>query len=345
MKVLKCLIVLIGLCGMIFLSCWERQDEKITAPETPKYDISGRVVSSLTNEPLSQVKVILTGRVKYNDQEEAVNFIIEQVTAENGTFILQDVPGGFPYSLILENDGYKTEANDLIMSYMDRDIGDRVIEKLLVLEKEAFFDSRVITGIAFKQGSLWIADALNEKIIELDDDLNKKREIAFLTYKLSGLAYDGEWFWTSDPDKNIVYQFQIIDEWDHIKLGDIYPSPKNYYNPDKIVDLLDISCFNSEVWACTDQISTKYFRLNLNEAGTADYFESPIYHPTGIYVDSNKVYIVSQYGGESKLYLIDKETNTTIGYYVFLENAGLITSDGNYFLIANENSVRKYFIN
>jgi len=64
LQVLKCLIIFIGLCGIIFLSCWERQDEKITAPETPIYNIKGRVICSLTNEPLSQVKVILTGIVK-----------------------------------------------------------------------------------------------------------------------------------------------------------------------------------------------------------------------------------------------------------------------------------------
>jgi len=229
---------------------------------------------------------------------------------------------------------------------MDRDIGDRVIGKLLVLEKETYFDSPIITGIAYKQGSLWIADTL-DKIIELDADLIKKREVPFLRYKLSGLAWDGEWFWTSDRDKNIVYQFQVIDEWGHIKFGETYSSPKNFYNPEIFVDLLDISCFNGEVWACSEQISTKYFRLNLDEAGTAEYFDSPIYHPIGIYADSNIVYVASQYALESKLSLIDKETNTTTGYYVFLEEAaaGLITSDGNYFWIANENSVKKYSIN
>ena len=344
MKKLNNKALIIFLWGLIFFSCWENQKHNVTAPDTPVYALSGKIISSLTNEPIPYVNVRLSGSVKYNKDDKMTNFNLEDVTDENGVFTFNDVPGGFEYVLYSEKEGYSNNEKKIVTYYSDRDIGEVVLEKLIILLDKACFQGRKINGIAYKAGIILIADTLNKKMVELSEDLSFQRAVNFNLYKPSGLAYDGEWFWTSDSFEAIVFNFQY-DEMGRVIYQESYPAPKNFYNPDDVVDLLDISWFNSEIWACTEQITTKYFRLNLDEAGTAEYFDSPVYHPSGIYVDSSKVYIASMYGGKSKLYVIDKETAITAGYYVFSGNAGFITSDGNYLWVANEDSVKKYLFN
>ena len=83
-------------------------------------------------------------------------------------------------------------------------------------------------------------------------------------------------------------------------------------------------------------------KFNPVQPEKVSYFDSPQYHPLGIFVDSTTIYITSQYSNESKLYLIDKTTQNILGYYSFLNDVGQLTSDGHYLWIATTDSIKKY---
>ena len=102
-------ILIVG--SIMFLTCWEKQDHKITAPKTPVYNFSGTIINSINNEPLDQVKVNLIGKVKYHDEDSSKIVNFEDITNDSGVFVFTEVPGANNYSLIAEKEDHNNGAH------------------------------------------------------------------------------------------------------------------------------------------------------------------------------------------------------------------------------------------
>ena len=321
------------------LSCWDRQDNNVNVPETPVYNLYGSIISSLTNEPLSDVYVVLYGYVKYNEENESQTLYVDQITDENGMFLFKEIPGGFEYFLTAEKEGYKLLAEKLVTCYEDKNVGELVLGKLLNLVEKVNINDVEITGIAHNGKNIWLVDTSNLKIIELNEDLTIKNSTDITLNTPLSLAWDGQWFWSCDPEKDVVFSFQV-DNFNHVRYGDSYPSPRNFYNPDKIVDLLDMTFLNNKIWACSNQMSSKYFKFNPAESEGITYFDSPTSCPIGIATDSTYIFLLCHYSGY-KLYLINKDTNEILGYYMLPNDGCLMTYNDNCFWIAKNDSIIK----
>jgi len=351
MKLFKAILMIVGL---FFISCWERQEHEINVPETPVYDVTGRVICSITHVPLSNVDVTISGYVKFNDEDSARTFILQDVTDEDGWYHFSDVPGGYQYALWLMIDGYDEMVKKIVTYYQDKIVDDIVLGKLLQFINYVDYEDLVITGIAYHNGYIWIADTLEGRIMQLDGNLAIKRTVNMTLNTPSGLASDGEWFWTSDSIDEIMLQFQVDDvdhplfNAGHIIYGPNYPAPPNYYDPEMSIDILDLACNSNEFWGCSNQTSNKYFKFDPTDSTSLIYFDSPLSGVKGIYADSATIYLACEYSMDHNLYLIDKNSRELLGYYVIPEDmctgkiAGYLTKNSNRIWIARKNDVAEY---
>ena len=339
-RIIKNKLPLFFIIGVVFLSCWERQDHEIMIPKTPIYNLSGRVICSLTHKPLAQVDIILSGLVKYNEEEESRILVLSQTTDENGMFFFSEVPGGYGYFFTAKKEGWKTENLRYVLPYRDYQVEDVILGKLLVEEKYCYYNG-IITGIACENRSIWIADTLNRKMVEFDENLNMVRSAAITLNIPISLAYDGQWFWSSDPFKETVFKFQI-DDWGHIRYGESYSTPEDANRPGRSLVFLDIACNSRDVWACSKKIRSKYLKFKPDVPQEVLYFDSPVMNPKGIAIDSTKIFIAYSYSSKNLLYLIDKNTNVALGYYAIPDDAGLIAVNNNLIWIATKDKITKY---
>ena len=116
---------------ILFLGCWNKQSHTIMAPMTPVYNVKGKFICSLTNTALGQVSIKLMGEVKYNEEDTSKAVTFETTSDESGFFVLADVPGGNGYILTAEKEGYQTYAQNYVVYYTDKDVGEIVFEGTL----------------------------------------------------------------------------------------------------------------------------------------------------------------------------------------------------------------------
>ena len=344
MKLVKYKLILICLLGVIMVFCTKKQDYEILAPETPVYNICGRVVSSAFNKVIANVNISLTSitEVKYNDEDSSRMLSLQQVTDEDGNFVFKDVPGGYGYSFDAEKEGWLSYSQTIVLSYEDKDLEDITLGKYLVWQNSAFIVYHHISGIMLKNGNVWIADTLNRTIAELNENLTINKSININEFTPSGLTWDDQYFWSSDFLNETVLKFELYGN-NYINYAGTYPLPKNLYHPEDAVKLLDMCWLSGEIWACSEQLGSKYFKFNPEEPEAINYFDSPDYIK-GLSIDSTKIYILSQHSEKEKpaLYLLDKNTKEELGYYVIPGDAGLLAVNSDYLWVAKDNRITKY---
>jgi len=345
MKLLKYKLILICLLGVNVLSCTKKQDHEILAPETPVYDFSGRLVSSVFNEAIANVNISLSSltEVKYNNEDSSRVLFLQQVTDEDGNFVFKDVPGGYGYSFNAEKEGWHNHSQTIVLYFENRDIGDITLGKLLVLQSSAIIVYHHISGIMLNAGNVWIADTLNRTIAELNENMTINNSLNINEFSPSGLAWDGQYFWSSDFLNETVLKLERNGN-NSINYAATYPSPKNIYNPADAVKLLDMCWQSGEIWACSEQLGSDYFKFNPEEPEAITYFDSPAYYLKGISVDSTKIYVISRQSenDQPELYLLDKNTKEELGYYIIPGDPGLLAVNGHYLWVAKDNQIRKY---
>ncbi len=79
------------------------------------------------------------------------------------------------------------------------------VQKRLSLQRGSF------TACEFAQGSLWLADALSNKILRVDPETAEVLgSFNNPGTRIAGLAFDGIHFWVSDPATLTIYELDSI---------------------------------------------------------------------------------------------------------------------------------------
>ncbi len=102
----------------LFIACWDRQENDITAPEIPNYTLSATVVDIDLNEPLAAISVIITaGQLSYPVAFNSDTLI----TNDQGQFFIENLVIG-NYELTFHRDGQPVLIYRYFQGYEDKDI-------------------------------------------------------------------------------------------------------------------------------------------------------------------------------------------------------------------------------
>jgi len=328
---------------LLFLSCWNKQDHDILIPDTPVYDLSGRVICSLTNLPVTNATIRINGLVKYNEEDSVQNLLHDEFSDENGEFLFTDIPGGYTYKITILKDSYQDFNEQYVLYYEDRILENIMLGKYLKLEYEIFYEDVAITGIADKNGNLCVTDTLSDCVIELDEDMFiKSYSAAFDQVKPVGLAWDDSSFYTFNAVKNTILNFTVLIWGNIVQLATYDPLPDPFL-PEQILTLTDLSCADGNIWACSPQVRMSYFQFDPTDIESISFYESPMPHPKSVAVDSTIIYLACQYSDKSRLYQIDKQTKDVLGYSVipWYVDVNTITYANSYMWFVKDDCIQK----
>jgi hypothetical protein len=327
--------------GLIFLCCWKKQQHEITVPQTPVYSVSGTVLTSVNSMPLSDVTIHLSGKVKYLEEDSARVALFTAMTDSNGQFVFPNVPGGFGYEFAASKDGYVTNEQEYVLSYENRNIGNLILDRLLMKKSSHNYSRYLLTGITVRDGgTLWLADSLRNCFIELNPDFSIKGTTKQLSIKPVGLAYDGHAFWTVESYTDSLYQINNADDYTVTILAR-YGLPTNSANQWQAVKIAALHWNDQQIWAASNDAGNYYFSFRPGEL-TMDRHSAPVskYAITGIGSRFDTIYLSlhsdnNQQISINQLFLLDIASDNVIGYYQAAEFIGHICIMDNSIITVN----------
>ncbi|MBN2007918.1 carboxypeptidase regulatory-like domain-containing protein [candidate division KSB1 bacterium] len=337
-------IALIGITIILFIfNCFKKQDHDILVPKTPIYNISGTVYCSVSHQTIPDADVILTGEVKYNEEDTSRTIQFYAETDENGVYTFTDVPANFTYEITASKTGYFPQSVECNFTYTNRNADDIILGKLLVIQNEYQYEDVDIKGLTHKDKNIWIADGKNSQLIEFDESMEIKRSIRFPNYHLFALEWDGEWFWTSDYYKKVIIQFQIIAE-DSIEIYSLYPLPNSLEDEGQVYTINDFAYLKSIFWACAREATEIFIKLLLDYPNSiyVSYYDIPMQFAKGIEVTDDTLYLVCQHGAEARMYLLNRPTMESSAFYVVPNGAGMTKFDETGIWVATGNKITQY---
>ncbi|MBN2410529.1 carboxypeptidase regulatory-like domain-containing protein [candidate division KSB1 bacterium] len=320
---------------LLCLSCFQKQDHDIIAPQIPVYTLSGRVISSLDKNPVDNALVTLYGGAG----DIFIN--MEYVTDSSGIFTFSQVPGGYGYQLAIEKQGYRVSSNTWNVDYSDKSTGDIVLGKWLIEESTFYYNGYNFTGIVRVTPDLWLLTS-DFTVIQINAGMTVQKSGSIKNITPSGLAWDGNHFWTSDTVNHKLVKFNIQNDGAPAIVEKL-PLPDNPYQPSQYLNLRDLCWYGDVLLACESQIGKKFCRFDPFDSGSLSLIDSPesTHRPVAITGADSTLYMQCRYYQDIILYLLDQNYNNK-GFLVVPEMNGRITTEGNILWFARENYVKKF---
>ncbi|MCK4813638.1 MAG: carboxypeptidase regulatory-like domain-containing protein [Candidatus Marinimicrobia bacterium] len=125
---------------LIFVACWDKQDNQVTEPETPNYTFSGTVLDMDSSEPLAGISMAIT----YWDLSYPVEFKPDTyLTNDQGQFLVENLVVG-NYEFTFYRDGFPVLIYNYSQGYQERNITFKlptvyVVEKVFTNYSKAKF--------------------------------------------------------------------------------------------------------------------------------------------------------------------------------------------------------------
>lgn len=179
----------------LFVSCLNRQDHEVTAPETPKYDISGQVHDSDSNEELIQTIIQLDVIQVFHESE--IETAVDTTDSTGKYRFPEMVPGRYTISAF--RNGYLVLEEELVLQYEPK-IYDLQLPRPLVSH-----EMYTVGEYGNSEGIFW-------KYVN-----NLARVV----------------LWSSDHHSDAVGNFQRIDEGNFTKGFSALGQKKFYHENDK----------------------------------------------------------------------------------------------------------------
>jgi len=120
--ILKRKLTIIGIAGLLCLSCWNKQEHDITRPEVPHYTLSGVTVDYVTGEPVPQTTLRMSATLLLYD----IHFPTQILETDSaGHYSISPVyPGN--YILSIKKDNCWLQGKKLEIGHMDRELQIKV---------------------------------------------------------------------------------------------------------------------------------------------------------------------------------------------------------------------------
>ena len=298
----------------------------------PSYCVSGTVLNSATNQPVSGAYVLIDDK--------------QTETDSLGSYSVSQVIGGRSHTIAVHKDYFETFSTEFILGYGDLDSLDITLGKIYYhvdMFNPGEWRGFSTQGMAWIGSNLWSADSISHKIYAHNYD--SYLSIA-QTYKLPnyttpkgqffiaplGLEFHRNYLVTYDDQRNTIYELILT-------AGDTALIQNEFELPDEVSsigDLWDFTFDGSWLWSTCAGSYNNFHRLPVNNADDVIYqhnvnltirnaypvmnINDEIVNPTGIAWDGEIFWLNSR--GNHRLYMLDEQLNV-LGYYVFDETIWL----------------------
>ena len=304
-------IIYIFLSLFVFLQCWKKQHHEITAPEIPRYTISGTIKDIDTDEIIagSAIHITADSHIAFDDTAYKE---VSDTSDTSGYYELEGLPPGI-YHLGVKRGEYEVTVETVFLGYRDTtfDIG---LPKILISHTNYQFSGKqnwlkypLLYGLYWKSRS---------RLAVITQDQSDRWRIIEGNYT-SGFSIVGTQFWKENPKLwglTYLYNYWTCGGTNFdAKLYAIYPG-KGYVESEINVSYLikDLTDNGSNIWA-TASIG-KIIKYGNHPSVIEKIYDFPASNPAGIAWDGENIWtngynISTSSSNQNFIYKHDQEMN------------------------------------